>query len=101
MDDGYEVSFFLDISKHLIRFGSMNPATQENSEMILDTNLDFEKHLEGKHSKTSKTIELRRIVRQILPRPPMVAIYKSFIGPYFEHADIIYNKAYKASFHQN
>lgn len=62
--------------------------------MILDTNLDFKNHLEGKLSKISKAIQLRRNVGKILPRPLLVATYKSFIGPYLELANIIYNKAY-------
>ena len=58
--------------------------------MILDTKLDFQEHLKEKLSKVSKTIQLLRLT-----------IYESFIRPHLDYGDIIYNKAYNSSFHQN
>ena len=69
--------------------------------MILDTKLDFQEHLKDNLSKISKTIGLLRKLQKILTRAPLLTIYKSFIRPYLDYGDIIYNKAYNSSFHQN
>ena len=36
----------------------------------------------------------------ILPRSALLTIYKSFIRLHLDYGDIIYDQAYKASFHQ-
>ena len=69
--------------------------------MILDTKLDFQEHLKDKLSKISKTIGLLRKLQKILTRAPLLTIYKSFIRPHLDYGDIIYDKAYNSSFHQN
>ena len=69
--------------------------------MILDTKLGFQEHLKDKLSKISKTIGLLRKLQKILTRAPLLAIYKSFIRPHLYYGDIIYDKAYNSSFHQN
>ena len=65
--------------------------------MVLDT----QEHLKDKLSKISKTIGLLRKLQKILTRAPLLAIYKSFIRPHLYYGDIIYDKAYNSSFHQN
>ena len=75
--------------------------THKHLGMILDTKLDFQKHLKDKFSKVSKTIGLLRKLQKILTRPPLLTIYKSFIRPHLNYFDIIYDKAYNSSFHQN
>ena len=69
--------------------------------MILDTKLDFQEHLNDKHSKISKAIGLLRKLQKILTRAPLLPIYKSFIRPQLNYGDIIYDKTYNSSFHQN
>ena len=70
--------------------------------MILDTKLDQQKrHLKDKLSNISKTIGLLRKLQKILTRAPLFTIYKSFIRPHLDFVDIIYDKAYNSSFHQN
>ena len=69
--------------------------------IILDTKLDFQEHLKDKLSKISKTIGLLRKLQKILTRAPLLTIYKSFIRPHLDYGDIIYDKAYNSSFHQN
>ena len=69
--------------------------------MILVTKLDFQEHLKDKLSKISKTIGLLRKLPKILARAPLFTIYKSFIRPHLDYGDIIYDKAYNSSFHQN
>ena len=69
--------------------------------MILDTKLDFQEHFKDYLSKISKTIGLLRKLQKILPRTPLLTIYKSFIKPHLDYGDIIYDKDYNSSFHQN
>ena len=51
-------------------------------------------------SKVDKTIGLLRKLQAVLPRPSLVTIYKAFISPHPRYRDIIYDQAYKESFHQ-
>ena len=69
--------------------------------MILDIKLDFQEYLKDKLSKISKTIGLLRKLQKILTRAPLLTIYKSFIRPHLDYGDILYDKAYNSSFHQN
>ena len=74
--------------------------TQKHLEIFLDTKLDFQEHLKSIFSKVNKTIGLLRKLHHILPRSPLLTIYKSFIRPHLDYGDIIYDQAYNASFHQ-
>ena len=51
-------------------------------------------------SKADKTIGLLRKLQAVLPPPSLVIIYKAFIRPHLNYWDIIYDQAYKESFHQ-
>ena len=68
--------------------------------MILDT-MDFQEHFKDYLSKINKTIGLLRKLRKILPRTPLLILYKSFIRPHLDYGDITNNKDYNSSFHQN
>ena len=50
-------------------------------------------------AKVSRTIALLRKLQHILPRDSLITIYKSFIRPYLDYGDILYDKAFNASFH--
>ena len=63
-------------------------------------NVDFKEHIQNGLNKVSKTIGLLRKLQKILPRPPLITIYKSFIRPHVDYGDIIYNQVYNVSFHQ-
>ena len=69
--------------------------------MFLDSKLDFKKNIPYKINKVSKTKELLRRLQILLPKLPLITIYKSFIWPHLDYEDIIYDKAYKVSFHQS
>ena len=69
--------------------------------MTLDTELDFQEHLKYKSSMITKTIGLLRKLQKIVTRAPLLTIYESLMRPHFDYGDIIYNKAYNSSFHQN
>ena len=68
--------------------------------MILDNKLNFQEHLKNILSKVNKTIELLRKLQKILPRGPLLTIYKLFVRPHLDFRDIIYDKHYISSFHQ-
>ena len=51
-------------------------------------------------NKVSKAIGLLSKLQNILPIPPLITVYKSFIRPYLDYGDIIYDQAYNVSFHQ-
>ena len=69
--------------------------------MILDTKLDFSLRLKNVQNKVNKTIGLLRKLQDTLPRTSLITIFKSFIRPHLDYGDIIYDRAYNASFHQN
>ena len=69
--------------------------TQKHLGMFLDTKLDFQEHLKSIFSKVNKTIGLLRKLHHILPRSPLLTIYKSFIRLHLDYGDIIYDQAYK------
>ena len=75
-----------EIQKHLI--------------MFLDSILDFKEHMQNVLNKVSKTIGLLHKLQKILPRLPLIAIYKPFISSHLGYRDIIYDQAYNVSFHQ-
>ena len=49
-------------------------------------------------SKVNKTIGLIRKLRNSLPRPTLMTLYKSFIRPPFDYGDIIYDLPFNNSF---
>ena len=70
--------------------------TQKHLGIFLDTKLDFQEHLKSIFSKVNKTIGLLRKLHHILPRSPLLTIYKSFIRPHLDYGDIIYDQAFNA-----
>ena len=38
--------------------------------------------------------------KKILPHEPLLTIYESFIRPYLDYCDVIYDQHYNSSFHQ-
>ena len=71
---------------------------QKHLGMFFDSKLDFDEHIKGVFDKTSKCIGLIRKLRSFLPRPSFLQIYKSFVRPYLDYGDIIYDKAFIGSF---
>ena len=69
--------------------------------MILGTKLDFSLHLKNVQNKENKTIRLLRKLQDNSPRTSLITIFKSFIRPHFDYGDMIYDRAYNTSFHQN
>ena len=65
--------------------------------MILDGQLTFEEHRKTIFSEVNKTIGLIRKLRNSLPRPSLVTLYKSFIRPHLDYGDIIYDQPFNNS----
>ena len=74
--------------------------TQKHLGLILDNRLSFEEYLTAMRAKISRTIALLRKLQHVLPRHALINIYKSFIRPYLDYGDILYDKAFNESFHQ-
>ena len=79
------------------------PVVQTNSQkylgMQLEKKLNFEEHLKKVKSKANKTIGIIRKLQNPLSRLAHLTIYKSFIRPHLDYADIIYGKAFNKTFH--
>ena len=73
---------------------------QKHLGIFLDSKLDFKEPIQNVCNKVSKTIGLIRKFQKILPRPPLITIYKSFIRSPLDYENIIYDQAYNVSFHQ-
>ena len=69
--------------------------TQKHLGLILDNTL-----ITAMGAKVSRTIALLRKLQHVLPRQALITIYKSFIRPYLDYGDILYDKASNESFHQ-
>ena len=66
--------------------------------LILDSQLSFDKHLKTIFKKVNKTIRLFWKIRNSLPRPSLMTLYKSFIRPHLDYGDISYDKPFNNSF---
>ena len=87
----------LYFNQNLVKLSS----THKLLRMVLDTKLDFSLHLKNIQNKVNKTIGLLRKLQDTLPRTSLITIFKSFIRPHLDYGDIIYDRAYNTSFHQN
>ena len=68
--------------------------------MILDSQLNFQEHFKNILNEVNKTIGLLRNLQNILPREPLLTIYKSFVRPHLDYGDVIYDQHYNNSFQQ-
>ena len=44
-------------------------------------------------------IGLLRKLSNLLPRQPIVTIYKAFVRPHLDYSDVLYDQAFSNSFH--
>ena len=68
---------------------SSETCSQKYLRMILDNKLNFE-HLNKITPKVNKTIGAIHNLRNILPQPTILTIYKPFIRPHLDYGDILY-----------
>ena len=50
--------------------------------------------------KMNRTIGLLRKFQQVLPRSPLITIYKAFIRPPLDYGDVVFDQSFNNSFHQ-
>ena len=84
----------------LIKFCQIT-INSEDLRMLLDTKLDFNLHVENVPNNVKKKTQKNSKLQNTLPRTLLVTIYKSFISFHLDYGDIIYDRAYNTSFHQN
>ena len=60
--------------------------------LTLDEKLSFTNCINHKINKTLKGVGLLRKLSTLLPRQSLLTIYKSFIRPYLDHGDVIYDQ---------
>ena len=65
---------------------------QKHLGVVLDSNLNFNTHIDQKIKKCNKMIGLIRRLSVNLPRNALLTIYKSFVRPHLDHGDILYDK---------
>ena len=65
---------------------------QKHLRMFLDSKLNFNEYLKAIFQKTNKTIGLLRKLQTILPKGPLITLYKSFIRPHLDYGDMIYDQ---------
>ena len=73
---------------------------QKHFRMFLDSKLNFSEHLKTIFQKINRTIGLLRKLQTLFPRALLITIYKLFIRPHLDYADMIYNQTFNMSFQQ-
>ena len=65
---------------------------QKHSGLKLDEKLNFKEHLKDKFAIVNKGIGILKKLSNYPPRHFLVTLYKTFIRPHLDYADIIYDK---------
>ena len=73
-------------------------SNQKHLGLTLDSKLSFNEHINDKIHQANKGVGLLRKVQTILPRNSLLTIYKSFIRPLLDYADVIYDQPSNVSF---
>ena len=71
--------------------------SQKHLGLVLDSKLDFNEHVNNKINKYNKSIGIMKK----LSFPSLLTIYKTFVRPILDYADIIYEKPLTESFKDN
>ena len=64
----------------------------------LDSKLEFNEYIRNKINKCNKIISIMKKLSLFLSRKTLLTIYKSFVRPNVDYADIIYDKLFNESF---
>ena len=73
---------------------------QKRLGVILDSKLTFEDHLNNALAKVNKAMGILHKLRNLLSRATLITIYKTFILPYLDYGDVLYNQAFNSSFRE-
>ena len=66
--------------------------TQEHLGLKLDKKLSSKEQLKDKFAKVNREIGILKKLRGFLPRHSLITLYKIFIRPHLDYADIIYDQ---------
>ena len=72
---------------------------QKHLDIFLDARLTFDEHLKVITTKVNKTIGLLQKMQKTLRRAVLMTMFKALVRAHLEYDDIIYDKAYKETFH--
>ena len=72
--------------------------SQKHLGLVLDSKLDFNEHIINKINKRNKIIGIMKKLSLFLSRKTLLTIYKSFVRPNVDYADIIYDESFNESF---
>ena len=73
-------------------------SNQKHLGLTLESKLSFNEDINDKIHQANKGVGLLRKLQTFLPRNSLLAIYKSFIRPLLDYADVIYDQPSNASF---
>ena len=71
---------------------------QKHLGLVLEKRLVFHHNLNEKISKATKGISLIKRLHRYLPRKSLLCIYKFFVRPHLDYADVIYDQPHNDSF---
>ena len=66
----------------------------------LDLKLSFDIHIKIILTKVNRTVGLLRTIKQVIPRPSLIIIYKAFIRPHLDYGDVVFDQAFNNSFNR-
>ena len=72
--------------------------SQKHLGLVLDSKLDFNEHVNNKINKCNKSIGIMKKLSLTLSRNSLLTIYKTFVRPILDYADLIYDKPLTESF---
>ena len=64
---------------------------QKYLRLYLDIKLNFKLHIKENILKAMKRVGIIAKLNNVLPRNSLIPIYKSFIRPYLDYGDLIYD----------
>ena len=91
----WKMSFNPDLTKY---YTVITSPIKKHLGLILHMRLVFYHHLNEKISKATKGISFIKRLHRYLPRKSLLCIYKSFVSPHLDYADVIYDQPHNDSF---
>ena len=73
-------------------------SNQKHLGLTLDSKLSFNEHINDKIHQANKGVGLFLKLQTFMPRNSLLTIYKSFIRPLLDYADVIYDQLSNAAF---
>ena len=74
--------------------------SQKQLGLHLDLKLSFDIHIKIILTKVNRTVGLLRTIKQVIPRPSLIIIYKAFIRPHLDYGDVVFDQAFNNSFNR-